>query len=261
MSIPIVKVDYQLLLKYIKTLANLRSGFYCTLCDADFQSMTNLYWEQLATKKFYLGSKFCSQFIKEAVPFVKYMYHNFRVYIESASKLIACKLHSKGISENTDRIKFVIPEKYMNQYTTCQDGVNNSQGLFSCSDFCEQFDLTTISPMIDGDMVQIKKFVTFFRKNKVHFEYPQNNFLVGSIQDTETLLDINDEVVRVSTVFFSSKIDADEMNKHNTAIHQSDGIDIFELSRNNKYPMFIESQSIVQVAVMLLINLCLIFRY
>jgi poly(A) polymerase Pap1 len=261
MSIPIVKADYQLLLQYIKTLANLRSGFYCTLCDADFQSQTNFYWESLSNKKFYLGSSFCTQFIKIALPFVKYISHNFRVYAESAAKLIQCKLNSKGISNDTERLKYIIPEANLTDYETCQDGVNKNQGLFSCSNFCEKFDLTTISPMIDGDMVQMKKFVTYFRKNRKYFGYPENNFLVGSIQDTETLLDLNDEVVRMSTVFFSSKIDADEMNKHNTGIHQSDGVDIFALSRGNKYPLFIESQSIMQVAAMMIITLCLIFGH
>ena len=259
MSIPIVKADYQLLLQYIKTLANLRSGFYCTLCDGDFQSQTNFYWEKFGNKKFYLGSKFCSPFIKTALPFVKYMYHNFRAYIESASKLIQCKVNSNGDSSDQDRLRFEIPEKYLQDYETCQEGVNDNQGLFSCSNFCEQFDLTSISPMIDGDVAQIKKFVTYFRQNKQHFKYPTNNFMIVSISDTETLLDLNDEVVRSSNVFFSSKIDAAEMNQHNTGIHQSDGIDIFELSKDNKYPMFIESQNILSVAGMMIMVLSLVF--
>lgn len=261
MSIPIVKADYKLLVKYVNSLAQLRSGFYCTLCDADFQSQTNFYWESSVDKKFYLGSKFCSQFISIAVPFVKYMFRGFKTYIESATKLIQCKLVANGIANDNKQIKFEIPSDHFEDYNECQIGVNNKQGLFSCTNFCKRFDLTTISSMIDGDVPQLRRFVEFFKTHKEHFKYPQNNFLVASVRDTETLLDLNDETIKQSTVFFSSKIDAEEMNKPNMEIHQSDGVDIFELSRDNKYPLFIESQGIVVVWSIFIVKLMYLMRF
>lgn len=259
MSIPIVKADYKLLVTYVNTLAQLRSGFYCTICDADFQSQTNFYWESTTEKKFYLGSTFCSQFIKIAVPFVKYMFNAFKTYIETGARLIQCKINSNGNASDNQEMKFEIDKEHLEDYQMCQEGVNNKQGLFSCSNFCGRFDLTTINAMVDGNVPRLREFVEYFRKNKEHFEYPQNNFLVGSVRDTETLLDLNYETISQSRVFFSSKIDSEEINKPNTEIHQSEGVDIFELSKDNKYPLFIESEGIWVVWCILMIKLFFIF--
>ena len=245
MSIPIVKADYKFLVSYINQLASLRSGFYCTLCDADFQVQMNYYWENDANKSFYLGMSFCEKLTKIGLKFVKYMYGFFKIYIESASKLIQCKANVNGVHEDNERMIFEIPAEKFEDFSECQDGSNNKEGLFTCMKFCKNFDLTSISSMIDGDVPQLMKFVEYFKKMKTHFAYPTNNFLVNSVSDTEVLIEMNNETIDKGLVFFSSKIDSDEMNKHNTVIYNGVGVDLFEIASDNKYPLFIESQAIL----------------
>lgn len=258
MNIPIVIADYKSLVHYINQLATLRSGFYCTLCDADFQVQMNYFWENDANKSFYLGMSFCEKLSKLAVPFVKYMYRFFKIYIESASKLIQCKSNSSGEFGETESMTYKIPDVLMQEYADCQAGKNQNDGLFSCMKFCERFDLTTINSMIDGDVPQLLEFVEYFKKNKVHFKYPNNNFLVKSVHDTEVLIEMNNEKIGKGTVFFSSKIDSDEMNKPNTKIHSGVGPDLFEISSGNSYPIFIESQNILMTFSMMILGLVLV---
>jgi hypothetical protein len=253
-SIPIVKADFKIISDYVQMMGQLRSGFYCLVCDADFQSQLNYYWEQQNSKKFFLGMKFCEKYSKEAVKIVQYMYTNFRLYINSAVKLLQCAANANGVNEENENIMYEIPEEYMHDFQQCKDDI-------SCNKFCTHFDLTTINTMIDGDVPQLSRLVAFFKKNRIHMQYPENNFMVSSTRDIETLLELNEETIKDAKVFFSSKTENDQMNQPNTQIYDSTGVDLFELTEGNKYPFFVESVALARNWMLLMLGVVFMFRF
>lgn len=184
--------------------------------------------------------KFCEKYSKEALPIITFMYRHFRLYLNASVKLLQCSANSMGHSEENEAIMYEVPEGFLNDYEKCKEGL-------TCNNFCTYFDLTTINTMIDGDVPQLNKFVAYFKKMKVYMEYPENNFLTSSVRDLETLMDLNNEEIGDSQVFFTSKLENKEMDKPNTKVYESTGVDLYDVTDNNSYPFFVESVGVIKV--------------
>ena len=189
-TIPIIKSEFKKIKRYIDSLAQIRSGFFCTICDADFQNHLDFIWEDSGTDlKFSLGNKFCNKFVDSAIPFVRYMFNKLKIYIDSSVKLIQCEKESKVENPGVE-LEYMLNPDHVKTFNKCDNSIKNGFQI-GCDDFCANFDLTSINPMVDGDVQQLRDFVLFFKENSNIFSHPQNNFLVNnSIRDTETLIDI-----------------------------------------------------------------------
>lgn len=257
LTIPILKADYHKMLRYINNLVQLRSGFYCSICSAEFQSHLGEDWFGPVTQgsklEFTLGSKFCRDFSDMAMPFVQYTVTTLKDYLETGVTLMECEkvkqaMVAQPVGEfDIETWEWQMVGQDLAQFKTChqrQDG----ESVFTCKGFCELFDMTTPNHLVDGDLEQLRNFVKYFHINKVNFTYPQNNFIVGSASDSEYLLDNDFKLMSQDQALFAvNASDGDPvsaLNRPNTVVLMEDGADLFEISKDNDYAFFFESAGI-----------------
>jgi hypothetical protein len=234
---------------YYNDLAQLRSGFYCLLCDAEFNSIHSFNWESQSNQKtFIFGQQFCNQFIDKNFLHISYMNENFKKYVNYSITLLECQKRIKGDMSNTKApiAKFEYTTEEDEAYKKCKDGrLANDQSLFSCERVCKSFDLTSISQFIDGNIAQMNKIVNYFNANKIYFQYPTNNFMVEDPDYTVSLL--NDNFIKSVSRrnFFYTGDKANDLDVSNTQIIQADGPDIYKIIEGNRFPLSIENQMIL----------------
>ena len=253
-TIPIIKSEFKKIKRYIDSLAQIRSGFFCTICDADFQNHLDFIWEDSGTDlKFSLGNKFCNKFVETALPFSQFIFRTFKLYVNTSVTLIECEKQEKGL-QISDTYEYKTNEDLVTKFQKCQDGYTGGS-KFGCEEFCSNFDLTSINPMIDGDAQELRAAVEYFKQNYNIFTHPHNNFLVDSIQDTEILIDINWEQIHSKTNFFDAVENKEGLDIPNTKMQGGTGVDIFHLVDANKYSFHIESQNILSSLIVLFVSM------
>lgn len=234
---------------YYNDLAQLRSGFYCLLCDAEFNSLHSFNWESQSTEKsFIFGQQFCSQFIEKNFLHIEFMNESFKKYVNNAITLLECRKKSLGEESNVKApvVTFEYTSDEDEAYKKCKEGrLSNDKSLFSCEELCGFFDLTTINTFIDGNVAQINKVINYFNANKVYFQYPENNFLIENPEYTMVLL--NDSYIKSYNQrnFFYTADSDDSLDISNTQIIQADGPDIYKIIEGNRYPLLIENEIIM----------------
>lgn len=229
--------------EYFRKLANLRSGFYCTLCDADFNAMQHYMWEEQGSPKyFYLGNKFCADFTQMGLEISLYFMNDMKKYLEAMVTLLECEKETQKAPFNwEDTIKYEIPDTFQKSVLECKANYFENHSVMTCQNYCQNFDLTTVNPVIDGDILQVEKFIGYMQVNKSFFLYPTNNFMVSDIDFVEKML--KEDFVTTSQVlnFFESNENAEEINVRNTKMHLNEGIDLFRITKNNDFPLNFES--------------------
>ena len=267
-----VKSDYNMVLQYVLKLSQTRRGFYCSLCDADSQETLANRWNSTksteilsgAKNKLFFGTKFCNDFSSFAVSYAFYIFHNFKKYIDATITLLACqsrrlqKMEMGDITQaNKDleldsRPVYRIDPKDKKVLMKCK-ALRSKKDIFACKEFCEWYDLTAPRPKVDGDIEQTRHLVTLVIKNRNLFDDPNNNSLVSDIPNLESRLFINWNSALMKTTFFTSTDKFNLMNHHNTVVLEGDGLNPFDSTADNVYPMKIESGGIWDLATILVL--------
>ena len=251
----LMKADFSSIKSYFTKLVEVRKGFYCIICDSESQEKLTKSWkiifphdgENAQIDKFIMGDNFCSNFSNIAIPYVYYIFDTLKVYLDAASTLMVCqkeKLISmdaeKELTIQNKKIEFKsrpvykISSKERSTFQKCFT-LKGSKNVFACQQFCSWFDLTATNRILDGDLHQIKEFVSFIKHNKNLFENPENNILVDDIQQTEATLSLNWNTVLGTKSFFTSSDKFGVMDVENTIIFNGDAMNPFDPSVDNGY--------------------------
>ena len=96
-----------------------------------------------------------------------------------------------------DKLVYNIPVPRQNIIKNCYY-YRNLSFYYYCESYCSMFNLTRVSPGIEGHVEELYKFVKYFRKHKyLGFKYPFNNLLLnGVIYQENLIIDTAPEVFR-----------------------------------------------------------------
>ena len=178
----------------LQKVANIRKGFYCTICDArvqshfrDFFATTNLQ----NFSKLYFSKDFCLTLVEETIESGFYVASYFKRYLNDIVTLMNCK------EPSTKAPQFNLANFQSEDVKHCFF-FRNKFFFFFCQKYCNQFSLVQASPLFDGDVEDLREFVYFFVENRSKaFEYPQNNILIDGIAFEENyLIEYYAEVLR-----------------------------------------------------------------
>ena len=185
--------------KTIASMANIRRGFYCSICDAnvqnyfkDFFATTNL----AAFSKLYYSKDFCLSLVEDTIESSFYIVSYLQRYLNDVVVLMDCQ--TGAVEKPQFNLKDFKSEDIKNCFF-----FRNKYFFFFCQKYCNEFSLVTATPILDGDIMGLKPFVDFFVKYRLEsFEYPRNNILMDGIQFEENfLIDMYGETLR-DVVFY-----------------------------------------------------------
>lgn len=275
----LIKADFSSIKSYISKLLETRKGFYCTLCDSDSQEKNFKLWKMIYPfdnenpDKFIFGYDFCNTFSNIAIPFVNYIFSTLKVYMDSAVTLLVCQkqklIDMDASAELTvynrkitfeNRPVYQINPKEKETFMRCY-ALKEKKEIFACQNFCTWFDMTTPNPVIDGDIRQIKVFVSFLKHNKNLFRDPKNNILVEDLEGAENTLSMNWNNLFTKKNFFSSTDKFGVMDAHNSIVVREEGINPFLSSVENGYIISFTSASVWAAALMTLALAVLMFNF
>lgn len=274
LSKSLMKADFNSIKSYFTKMIEIRKGFYCIICDSETQEKLTKAWKMLFPydndshiDKFILSESFCSKFSNIAIPYVFYIFDTLRVYLDAATTLLVCQ-KEKLISINAEkeltaqnkkidfktRPVYKIANKERSTFQKCYT-LKGSKNVFACQQFCTWFDLTAANKVVDGDVLQIKAFISFIKHNKNLFKNPENNILIKDIQHLEATLSLNWNNVLSTNTFFSSNDKFGVMDLDNTLVIPGEAMDPFPPSVDNGYIINLEFVKIIKNAG-LIILLC-----
>lgn len=129
--------------------------------------------------------------------------------------------------------------------------------FFFCERYCQKFHLVKPDNIFDGDLGELQKFVEYVmeNKNKV-FESPDNNILLNGITYEEDILETNFKDLRNVHLFFKATTQRVMLDKFQTDVVMSGGMNPWESCNQSLYPLIIEGslvRKIVALLAMLLI--------
>jgi hypothetical protein len=183
----------------LKKISDIRRGFFCSVCDARVQTHFKDFFATTNMKTFselYFSKEFCLTLVEETIEAAFYTVSYVYRYLNNVVTLMNCET---GAVERPqiDLSNFIIED-----IKACFF-FKNKYFFFLCQKYCNQFNMVKVSPVLDGDLLQLKPFVDFFVKYRSEaFEYPRNNVFADGVGYEENfLVDMYPEVLR-DFVFF-----------------------------------------------------------
>jgi len=183
----------------LKKISDIRRGFFCSVCDARVQTHFKDFFATTNMKTFselYFSKEFCLTLVEETIEAAFYTVSYVYRYLNNVVTLMNCET---GVVERPqiDLSNFIIED-----IKACFF-FKNKYFFFLCQKYCNQFNMVKVSPVLDGDLLQLKPFVDFFVKYRSEaFEYPRNNVFADGVGYEENfLVDMYPEVLR-DFVFF-----------------------------------------------------------
>jgi len=223
--------------KAIIQVSDIRRGFYCSICDARVQTNFRDFFATTNLKTFsdlYYSKDFCLTLVESTIEASFYMVSYVYRYLNNIVTLMNCKTGNKDAPQldlsafSSDDIKncFFFKNRYF---------------FFFCQKYCNQFQIVSVSPILDGDLVSLRKFVDFFVKYRQEaFEYPRNNLLADGVQYEENyLVDFYPEVLRDTVFFRAGAQQSVLLDQYESIITVMDGMDPIPPTIDSKFAITI----------------------
>lgn len=209
--------------KSIVQVSDIRRGFYCSICDARVQTNFRDFFATTNLKTFsdlYLSKDFCMTLVESTIEASFYMVSYVYRYLNNVVALMNCKTGAKEVPQldlasfGSDDIKncFFFKNKYF---------------FFFCQKYCNQFKLVSVTPILDGDLLNLRQFVDFFVKYRLEaFEFPRNNLLADGVQYEENfLVDFYPEVLRDTVFYRAGAQQSVLLDQYDTVVTMIGGMD------------------------------------
>lgn len=221
----------------VDKMADVRRGFYCSVCDARVQSYFKDFYDTTNLESFtklYYSKDFCLTLVEETIEASFYVVTYLNRYLNNAVTLMNCKtgastkpqLELTGFSTEDVKNCFFFKSRYF---------------FFFCTSYCKHFNLVKASPAMDGDVQALRPFIEFFSKyRKESFEYPKNNFLADGVTFEENfLMDMYAEILRDVVFFRAGAQQTVFLDQYETDISLYEGINIYPPLKGSRYPLVI----------------------
>lgn len=157
---------------------------------------------------------------------------------------------------NSTKLEYEVPVASQQQISNCQF-FKDKYFFFFCEKYCEQYDMVQASPIFDGDLVQLRKFIKhfFIYKNQA-FYYPNNNLFFKDVNEIEPKLMSNLEGADDEEYFLQSKSNQLEFENMKTDFSYTQGVNPLQSGQNSIYPLEFTAFEQIKRALILL---CLVW--
>lgn len=232
----------------LEKMGEVRRGFYCALCDggaqkqlSDYLAIVNLFYSD----RIYYSKSFCQKLVDSTIRASYFAVNFLKPYAEDAASLINCK------SGNSTSLVYDIDFWTRQQVKNCYY-YKNKYFFFFCEGYCEKFHLVKPSDILDGDLKQLKKFVSHFMQNRAKvFRNPDLNLLMdGVTYEEDYLKEYMDQMLGVD-VFMKASVSNVQLDKFETDVVYSGGMDPLESLGNNTYPLTLAGVNALALAAAL----------
>jgi hypothetical protein len=231
-------------------VADIRRGFYCTICDARVQTHFKDFFAATNLKTFttlYFSEEFCWSIVEKTIKASYELVTNVYRYLNAIVTLMNCQT---GVRESPQLdLNDAVSKDVKNCFV-----FQNIYFFYFCQNYCSQFNLVRVSPIIDGDLLQLKQFVDFFVKYRQEaFAYSKNNILADGVSYEENfLVDMYPEVLRDLVFFRAVSGQSVLLDQYNTEITMYGGINILPSILNSKYELLILGSAVIAKVIVLL---------
>jgi hypothetical protein len=235
---------YNVYVQSLVRMGDIRRGFFCTLCDArtqtrlkDFWDSSNLFYQD----RIYYSKEFCHKLVDYTIKASYFNVNFMKRYTENLSTLMNCK------SGAVEKLVYDIPVWTRQQIKNCFF-FKNKYFFYFCESYCENFHLTKASEFLDGDLINLKKFVDHIAKYRDEvFYYSNNNILMDGLTYEENFLkDMYPEVLRDIVFFRAGSAQQVLLDKFKTDVVYYGGINPFVSIENSKYELYIASAPVLR---------------
>lgn len=228
----------------INSLTHLRRSFFCTLCDGESQAKLQSLWLQgndTVRQTIFFSGDFCSRFVNESVNGVYNYLFILSEYMDSMKTLVDCKLaeHTSKFAEPYSNLKFFVDNSYdVASVRECFH--KKDEGIMEhCQQFCNQFNLTKINHLVDGNMSLLYKFFDFLAERKHMVFENQANPFVKDVKWTEDLIRRDHEATREMYMFFEATNQKKLLDNMNSDMVAYGGINPYDSGNDNYYQIIL----------------------
>ena len=180
---------FRVMTKGLKTVAEIRRGFFCSVCDGDLHKVLNETWQSdnSGYKSIKVSKDFCTNLVDKTISAAYFETYYIKKISEIMSVLVSC---GKNI-EHIEQMEYEIPEDGFKQVKNCFF-YRKQYPEYLCSPYCERFNFGRASGFFDGNLEQLRKFVNFFKDNrKGGFPNGNSNFMMDVSSWEEKYLEKN----------------------------------------------------------------------
>ena len=248
---------YKLLVKSVKSVANIRKGFYCSICEAKFH-LDHYFYASFKNSNFdksiYYSNEFCQKYVNETISTNYFIVTFLKRYLENFAMLSNCK------SGNTLKPKLNIELPDRTSIKNCFH-FRHKYFFYYCQPYCKNFNLVKKNNIVDGNLEDLSVLFDVISKSIVEtIDEPDNNFLVeGSVSTEAKFFETNYELAKEKTVFFESQGSNNyDLSTYQSGIVYLEGIDVYPPIEDSKYELVIRSSSILSAVKLFLF--CFVFR-
>ncbi len=194
----------------IDSMANIRKGFYCTICDAKTQEKLADFWQStnwVYADRIYFSKEFCQELVDQTIRSSYFTVYYLKNFAEQLTRLMNCK------SGNKTNLEFEIPFWTKQQVKHCFY-FKNKYFFFFCEKYCQKFHLTKASDIFDGNLGELRKFYEHIKIHKDNtFYYPSNNILMDGVTYEEDYLTDYMNQVMEDPIFMKPVLDNKRLDK------------------------------------------------
>lgn len=226
-----------------------RRGFYCSLCDVDYQK-----YFDVDAKKIIMGTPFCQALVENTVEAGYERVNKILPILQNINVLLECDSDSENDSEDVvtiaDQITFGIDEDDHQELNHCFNlftQFNNSDlYMVKCLHYCRDYRFSLGSVVFEGSLAKISFLYDKILKKKFNMTDP-----VFAIKD-ETRSFVNEEGIEtvfyyreefsftdVTNVYFSSRYKPNDFRTFET-IYEEEGIRPMIKAKSSKFLFGIE---------------------
>ena len=251
MNLKVTKEIYNAFVVSMQKMSDIRRGFYCILCDARTQSRLADYYSVINvvySDRIYFSQSFCRTLVDNTIQASYYVVNYLKRFSENMVTLMNCK------SGSTDKPTYDLAFFTRQQVKNCFF-FKSKYFFFFCENYCEKFHLTRASDILDGDLVQLKKFFDHIAKyRKEVFYHPTNNVLMDGLSYEETYVKENFPDMTGDYIFFRAGSSQQiQLEKFKTDVVYYGGMDPWVSCTNSKYLVVLTSASIFKAFIALLV--------
>lgn len=235
----------------LEWVSNFRKGFFCLLCDGRFHRILSKNWveeDAFTLKKIYFPKNFCSGLVEKTIDGSFFTINYLNKYVETLGGLFSCKLSKLNEKKLNIEIDYWTKQHVRNCFH-----FKKKYFFFFCERYCENFHLTKVSAIFDGNLKSLEKFVTMITQNRENVFYsPRNNVMLSPLEYQENFLLDNLKPTAKTEIFFEEIIPELKMELKKTDVLYEDGEDLWDIVRNSMYPILFTHADIFSVLVLML---------
>lgn len=232
---------FQVMTKGLKTVAELRRGFYCAICDGDVHRRLDEAWQQGgdAERVMQVSEGFCENLVEKTIASAFFETFYIKEISEVMSVLVSC---GKNI-QHIEKLEYQLPVEGVEQVKNCFH-FGKKYFFYHCSSYCERFNFARASGFFDGNLEQLRKFVEFLHEHrKGGFYNPSSNFLMDVDSWEENYLEKNFEEfgrhLNNNELFYVPEEEHLAFDRMSTEVVLDGGIDLFPSTADSAYRLIL----------------------